>query len=236
MRTLRRIHQRASEATRRGFTLIELLVVIAIIAILAGMLLPALAGAKESARRIACVSNQRQLDTALQMYIDDHRGYFPPRGPGWTNRWPLQLYPYYLNEAILHCPSDVPNPGNFGRGSGNRVLEAPRSYLINGFNDYARGRPTNGLTVAESAILQPSATVVFGEKESRSGHWYMDYWYGDDYRELEQSRHTTGRRGTGGSVYAFADGSVRYLRFGATLWPVNLWFIVPEYREMGTSF
>ena len=64
---------------RKGFTLIELLVVITIIALLAALLLPALARAKESGRRASCINNLHQLDLALRLYADSNEGFFPPR-------------------------------------------------------------------------------------------------------------------------------------------------------------
>ena len=105
-----------SRGGRRGFTLIELLVVIAIIAILAAILLPVFARAREQARRASCASNLKQLGLAVLQYVQDYDEKFPP-GDNWHgtsqqtdgqyycgNRF--MLNPYIKSEKVWHCPDD----------------------------------------------------------------------------------------------------------------------------------
>ena len=102
---------------RRGFTLIELLVVIAIIAILAAILFPVFAKAREKARQSSCLSNVKQLTLGLLMYAGDYDERFGlASGYGgndtWARQWPIAVQPYVKNVAIMRCPSNSRMSGN----------------------------------------------------------------------------------------------------------------------------
>ena len=107
---------RSSQCGRPGFTLIELLVVTAIIALLAALLLPALARAKQKGQQAACVDNLRQQALALFMYADDNGDILPPTAYNDANGnevdWPTLLDPYLKSPKIHLCPNDLVSTNN----------------------------------------------------------------------------------------------------------------------------
>lgn len=205
-----------------AFTLIELLVVIAIIAILAAILFPVFARAREAARKTACLSNMRQLGLAFQAYTQDYDEALPNStdgfpGAGLTGAWNFYkvfptninpdsydvarggLYAYVKNKQIYICPSDAQ-----GRQSGNSY--AANSCVFQGSAvGFETGKPL-------AAFEAPASFMLLGEEASPSnGDSDLAAVSTDDgYMLYNLNRFTT--RHTEGSNLTFVDGHSKWFR------------------------
>lgn len=174
---------------KRAFTLIELLVVIAIIAVLAAILFPVFARAKEAAKKAACLSNMKQLGTSFALYLNDNDGQYPtcdndkakingqppdpetPDADGPPERdWTITTQPYIKNFDIFRCgvdtskaPRDPKNP--------DLTNEYRSSYSVNGWSEYE---------LKETSLSKPSEWVLLAERNNvarPAKTWWMFYWW-----------------------------------------------------------
>jgi prepilin-type N-terminal cleavage/methylation domain-containing protein len=180
---------------RSGFTLIELLVVIAIIAIIAALLFPVFAQARERARMTACVSNMRQIGMALMQYVQDYDETFPylrfhgvgAQKSSYTYVWKNAITPYLKNIDVLACPSNpfshsLPGrPGNTGpsiqpqpgdNAEGWEVepgLRMPISYAMNACAStwYPADTPEGRASppLRQGQLARPADTILIAESQ-----------------------------------------------------------------------
>ena len=192
----------------KAFSLVELLVVIGIIAVLIGLLMPALSRARLQAKTVQCQSNMRQVGQALVIYANTWRGWlFPPALASnlpREQRWPVQVFkPPVWNPPVMKCPADnLPDPpatfiGEAQYQNGDE-LGADHSYILNN-HLIERGikMGSRDLGGASSADI-----IVMGEKQTLLDDYYMAT--GNFPGHLEQYRHGLQR----GSNYLYLDWHV----------------------------
>jgi prepilin-type N-terminal cleavage/methylation domain-containing protein/prepilin-type processing-associated H-X9-DG protein len=203
---------------RRGFTLIELLVVIAIIAILAAILFPVFAKAREKARQSSCLSNIKQLMLGILSYTQDYDEVLPAirRAGGPFNHvpWNAQIEPYIKNRQVFVCPSKQFNHcstvGEWGYVTWANYW--PISYGFNTWNGGGTGGTPPGPGYTGPAgqslgwVVRPAECIFIGDHTN----CYQFYCTTANYVNVWNSH--TGRPHNDGGNFAFIDGHAKWLK------------------------
>ncbi len=200
---------------KRGFTLIELLVVIAIIAILAAILFPVFARAREKARQTSCLNNTRQLGTACAMYFQDYDEnllHYRHEAPGNTAiYWTHMVAPYVNNAQVFICPSD--------RGAVNGY-----GWAYNFLGLPGRGGTDSTAAASLADVSHPAETIMLGDKKSAGITLYAPL--NDSFITTYVIPRNGHDRHNGGANYAFIDGHSKWLTSSetTTLASLNRWW------------
>ncbi len=220
---------------RRAFTLIELLVVIAIIAILASILFPVFAQARDKARSISCLSNTKQQALAYMMYAQDYDEttvmlYFGDWSPCCADRgghfaWPKQLMPYIKAKGIFTCPSFTSAnydtlKGAYGVGEGYdfpSVIGYGLNPIIAGTSLAKVQAPANTLAIVETRYYPPGHPSY-----NANWGWYSAYPPYGNPPDYPWSVWLTARRHQDGNNCSFADGHAKFQRHDRITAMVNL--------------
>lgn len=199
--------------SRRAFTLIELLVVIATIAILAAILFPVFARARENARRAACLSNMKQIGLGLMQYVQDYDERYPLYyGP--NGGWHMQIQPYLKSTQLFICPS-----ASATAGCDPTLINASASGSY-GYNGQFYNLDPGGVAVA--AVQTPAESIFVSEMTTVVG---ADYAYAPLTWAISRTSRCDGSsvlveknqadRHFDGSSLLFADGHVKWLKISA---------------------
>lgn len=217
--------------SRRAFTLIELLVVIAILAILAAVLFPVFAKAREKARQTACNSNLRQIAMAIQQYASDYDGRVPVCGDNTTPStaddtkfWWVTVYSYTRNDQIFVCPSWRPTSSPTGLLTWELPPDPQRPNEHGGivgtyvWNETMDGAPESRLSgnAADGLSYSPADVIAVGEGFN-GGH----VWKPEHVRPLANPEDRLRFFHNDGQNLAYADGHAKWL--SATAMLRSLW-------------
>jgi len=206
------------KSERRGFTLIELLVVIAIISILATILFPVFARARENARRASCMSNLKQIGLGTMMYIQDYDEEYPiyrvarsaadrdDKPYGWADA----LQPYIKSAQLYQCPSEDNAYDTTLRPSDTDSDYTDYAYniWIGGYYINDSGSGTKGAPLRQSAIAETSLTVMFMDWKAGNASNYSDTTARNGLEWHNYMRHLDGAN------LAFADGHAKWYKKG----------------------